>query len=455
MELCKTKYRKAILQSAVSCVLLLSSCGQLETKWVRTFNAHGPGNYRINSIASTKEEIYFAGTYTPQGSIARCFLAKYSADGESEWHVLFPTSETTSAQGKKLLVLSKQEDLLTTRSDIYLHIETHNINGPKKAILAKYDSLGDLTWHKTAATTEGTLFSTLLYDSDGNLYIAGWGDDGESKPTIFVTKYSESGEVLYSTTYYSEQLDFDYLRFDVMDPNLFVLAGLFNSTNEIFYIKYNSSGQFLKMVNYTTESVIKNISDLKIAPHGTIFISANIRNPETGDDFLTLVFNSRDSLLWANEYDGQTGSDDYSKAISVDESLNVYVTGSTANAKGIFNIVTVKYDILGNRLWAQGIDQSKISDPLIMEPSYLRLSRRPQLAYLYIAGTVGNDAMILRCNNNGVYSFQEKYGERGTTTVPTALSERCMALERTAGSGSKALIVKFGPSAILGIARWD
>jgi len=455
MEVRRMKYLNAILQSVAWCALFFVTCGQFETKWVIRFDAFGPGNYLINSIVSTKNDIYFAGTYTKHEGVSRCFLARYSDDGKPGWHVFFPTPEKTRAHGKKLLVLSKQEELRTRYNDIYLLVETHDVNGLEKAILAKYDSLGNLAWQKTAITTGATLTSTLLYDSDGNLYIAGWGDNKESRPTIFITKYSESGAVVYSTTYYSEQFDSDNFRFDITEPNLFVLAGLLRSTNELFYIKYNSSGQFQKMVNHKPESALKTISDLKIAPNGTIFISADISNPETSDDFLTLAFNSNDSLLWANEYDGKASGADHSKAISVDESLNVYVTGSAADARGNFNIVTVKYHISGDRLWAREIDQNKASNPLIMRPRYLHLGRSRKLAYLYTAGIIGSDAIILRCDNNGVYSFQEKYGAPGTVTVPTALTEKYVALQRTSNTGSDAFIVKYGPSAILGITRWD
>ena len=451
----EAKHRKAIFQGIVWSIFLFVACSEVETKWTRRFDALGPGSYRINSITTAKEAIYLTGTYAEQNSSSKCFLAKCAADGELEWHAVFQTTETTHAQGRALLIMRKQEELLTTHSDLCLLIETHDEKELKKAVLAKYDTLGNLAWQKTVTASEGTLASNLLYDTDGNLYVAGWEEDKEGKPTIFIAKYSEYGDVLYAIKYYSEGLDFNDLKFDIVGPECFVLAGMLISTNELFYIKYDSSGQFQAMVKYDTEKKVKALSDLKISPSGYVFMSADISNPETGDDFMALAYNPGDSLLWAEEYDGEAHGNDHSKAISVDESLSVYITGSTANAEGIPNIATLKYDIAGNRIWTQSIIQKEASEPLIMEPRYLRLGEKPHQAYLYITGTVAEEALILRCNTNGVYSFRAQYGERGKETVPTALSGKYMAFERKTGTGSDAFIVKYGPSTILGVARWD
>jgi hypothetical protein len=455
MKSIKMKCQKPILLSITLCIFLLIACSEMDTKWTRRFNALGPGSYRISSITNTKEDIYCTGTHMDQNNRSTCFLAKFSSNGNPEWHEIFQTTETTQAQGKALLIMSKQEELLTTRKDICLLVETQDENGVQKAILAKYDTLGNLVWQKTATVCQGILTSNLLYDSNGNLYVAGWQEDTEGKHTIFIVKYSESGVVLYATKYYSEGLDFNDLRFDIVEPECFVLAGLLPNSNELFYIKYNSAGQFQRMVKHKTETTINVLRDLKISPEGYVFMGANILNVETGADFVTFAFNSEDSLLWVAEYDGGAHGDDHSKAIAVDESLNVYVTGSTANTKGIPNIVTVKYDISGTRLWAKHISQEQASEPLIMEPRYLRLGESPHRVYLYIAGKTGNRALILRCNTNGIYSFRAQYGEGKRVAVPTALSEKCMAFELETESGADAFITKYGPSAILGIARWD
>ena len=449
------KYKKRQSCYVSCCLFLLLGCSELETKWIRRFDTLGPGNYRINSIVSSKDDIYFTGTYTEQNSTSQCFIARYHADGTPAWHTIYEMPENTRAQGKMLLVLRTQEELLTTRNDIYVLIETHHESGLKETILAKYDTLGNLGWLKTVTTNEGPMTSALLSDSEANLYVAGWEENTGGKPTIFIAKYNESGEIIWSTKYYNEKLDFADLRFDIMEPELLVLAGLLRNTGELFYMKYDGSGQFLGFVKYETEKQIKNLSGLKIDPAANIYLSATIRNQDTGDDFLTIAYNKNDSLLWAKEYDGGTHVNDIGKTIAVDESLNVYVVCSCENAQRVPNITSIKYDKTGSLIWTQSKTQNKAAYPLMVEPRYLRLGRRPYLRYLYIAGTAGDEALILRCNTNGVYSFQARYGERGKVTVPTALSERYMAFVRTTEKKSDAFIAKYGPSTILGIARWD
>jgi hypothetical protein len=434
--------------------LFMLNCSEVEKKWSRKFDALGTGSYRINSISCSKDGIYVTGTYTVEGN-AECFTAKYTADGKLQWCKTYETLDNLQAQGKAILVLRTQEELLTGHSDIYLLVETHDLQKGESAILVKYDTLGEIGWQKTVNTSQGLLTSVLMSDHEGSLYVAGWEINSEDKPTIFALKFNESGETAWSMKYYNEQIDFNEVKFDIMDPRFFVLAGLLKNTGQLFYIRYDGSGQFQELTKLETETGITAFSDLKIDPAGNMYISGTITNPETGDNFLTVAYDKEDNLLWSDEYDGEYHGDDMSKAIVVDESLNVYVTGTSEDESGTPAIVTVKYDTAGNRIWTMHLDKKDAAYPLMIEPRYLRLGHRAYQSYFYIAGTTGNDALILRCNTSGVYSFQAEYGERGTVTLPTALSEKCMALERTTQTHPDAFIVKYGPSAILGIARWD
>jgi hypothetical protein len=453
---CRTKRQEMVLCSTIYLILMLTACSEVETKWMRRFDALGPGNYRINSIGCSKEDIFLTGTYTGENNNAVCFLARYNKAGSLVWHQVYEMPGNTKTSGEEILITRTQVELLTTRVDIYVLAEAQDSDGTHNAIIIKYDTLGNAAWERTVTSNKGPLMCTLLSDFEGKLYVAGWEEDSGGKRTISIAKFHESGETEWSTKYYTKELDYDDLKFDIMEPTIFVLAGLLKNTNELFYMKYSSSGQFQGMIKYEPEAEVQAISGLRITPDGTIFVIANVSNAETGIDFLTAAFDSKDSLLWAHEYDGEAHLDDYSEALSVDEAMNVYVAGSTEYPGRIPNIVTVKYDKSGNRLWDQSLRQNKAAQPVIMEPKYMQLERtRPYLSYLYIAGTTGDDALILRSNTNGVYSFQALYGRRGSVTMPTALADRCLALQRTRDNRSEALVTKFGPSTILGIARWD
>ncbi len=449
---CRLKNVRQVLHCGIFCTLLLLGCAEVETKWSRKFDALGPGNYHISGVESFKEEIYITGTYTNAKGISNCFTAKYDSKGELRWQ---RTSDAAHSEGTAMLVISTREELLKGNKDIYVLIKAYGEKSEWRLILAKYDTLGDLKWQKTVHTHNEPLTSVLLSDHDGNVYVCGWEINPGTNPTSFIGKYIETGETSWFTSYYNEEIDFNRLRFAVTQPDYIVVAGKLETTGKLFYMKYNDSGRLLGKVEYQAEKEINDLSGLAIDTQGNTYLSATARDQETGLDCLTLVYDKEDSLRWANIYDGEAHADDMSMAIALDESLNTYVVSSSVDAQGMPGILTVKYDKAGNQLWAQRLKRKDAASPLMIDPQYLRLGRGAQAEYFYVAGTAGSNALIARLNKSGVYSFQAEYCERGKTTVPTALSSRCMAFTRTTKESSDAYIVMIGPSSILGIARWD
>ncbi len=58
--------------------------------------------------------------------------------------------------------------------------------------------------------------------------------------------------------------------------------------------------------------------------------------------------------LWTNRYNGPANSDDFVRAIAVDSSGNVFVTGSSASTNEYpynFDYATIKYSNAGAPLW--------------------------------------------------------------------------------------------------------
>ena len=455
--MCRRGFAKTIRPAIciAAFIILALDCSEMETKWSRKFDVFGPGSYRINGLSSSKKEIYLTGTYTEDNQGTKCFTARYDPDGSLNWYKLYDTPDAEQAAGVAMSVIRTQEELLAVRCDIYVLVEIRNTAGHEKVMLVKYDSLGDVQWQKKVTEHKGSIASRFLSDYNGNLYVAGWKTDVDNKATLYIGKYTESGETSWFTTYYNEQIVFEVLNFDITEPDYFVVAGLSKNTSEFFYMKYDSTGQFQRLIRSETENRVRQLSDLKIGPEGNIFITATISNLETGDDLLTVAYDKEDSLLWSNEYDGDAHGNDVSRFISVDELSNIYVTGKSENAEGITVIVTIKYDLIGDQVWAQSLTQKDAVEPFFMEPRYLRLGERAYLQHLYVVGTIENNTLIALCNTNGFFSWHKQHSAADKVTKPTALSPPYLAMECSADGRSDALLVKYGPSEILGLTRWD
>jgi len=436
-------------------VLLVLDCSEMETKWMRKFDALGPGHYRINSISCTKDEIYLTGTFRGENEGSKCFTAMYDSEGTLKWHYILQTMETENAQGNAVFAARTRTELLSSRTDIYVLAQTHDNDVHQRVILIKFDSLGNVQWQHTVTTHDGSLTSVLLSDFEGNIYVAGCERDKENKPTIYIGKYDECGKTSWFTKYYNELLDYEELKFDVMQPGYIVAAGTMKTTGELFYMRYGRNGQFIGITQYDNNNAEFNLAGVKIGPEGNVYVTGTAVDPETNSDFLTVAYDKDNKLLWAKQYDGAAHKNDVAGTIAVDDSLNVYVCGSSESTEGVQNLVTVKYDKDGNIAWIATMEEKRPAEPIFMDPPYIQIGKKSEPGYSHIAGAIENDAVIIRCNLNGFYSSYRKYGIGGKVTRPTALSGTCMALECVSEETSEARLVKSGTTTILGIARWD
>jgi hypothetical protein len=430
-------------------------CSQLEPKWASKFDALGPGHYRINSISCTKGEICLTGTFRPDEGGSKCFTAMYNSDGVLEWYNTLETPESEAAEGIAVIAARAQTELLTLQTDIHVLAHVRDKDMQQRVILIKYDSLGNAQWQNTVTTHDGSLTSAMLSDFEGNFYVAGCERDVESRPTFFIGKYDESGRTLWFTKYYNELIDYEEIRIDMAQPGYLVVAGVMKNTGEFFYMRYGSAGQFLGITLYDNDHANFGIAGIEAGPDGRVYIAGTVTNTETDSDFLTVAYDRDDSLLWAKQYDGAAHKNDHATTIAVDESLNVYVCGSSESEEGVSAVVTVKYDETGDIAWIAALEERLPAEPIFIDPSYIYMTRKSEPAHVYIAAVIENDAAILKCNLNGYYSAYRKHGVRGKKTLPTALSGTCMALQCDAQGTSEAHLVKFGPSTVLGIARWD
>jgi hypothetical protein len=91
---------------------------------------------------------------------------------------------------------------------------------------------------------------------------------------------------------------------------------------------------------------------LAVDNSGNVYLGGYSWGDTTRTDYTTLKYNSAGDEEWVARYNGTGNSDDGVNAIAVDESGNVYVTGSSmVDSNSHFDCVTIKYDSAGQQQW--------------------------------------------------------------------------------------------------------
>jgi len=94
---------------------------------------------------------------------------------------------------------------------------------------------------------------------------------------------------------------------------------------------------------------------LAVDDSGNVYVTGRSIGSGTGWDYATIKYCSSGETLWVRRYNGTGNSDDWAHALAVDDSGNVYVTG-TIYGSGIFeawDYATIKYSPSGDTLWVR------------------------------------------------------------------------------------------------------
>jgi uncharacterized delta-60 repeat protein len=122
-------------------------------------------------------------------------------------------------------------------------------------------------------------------------------------------------------------------------------------------IKYNSGGTQQWVMRYDGPvSSYDEACGIKVDGQGNVYVTGWSYGSGTYHDYATVKYNAAGGQRWAARYNGPDNSDDEAKGLVIDDSGNVYVCGTSyANSTGN-DYVTVKYDSLGNERWARRYD---------------------------------------------------------------------------------------------------
>ena len=351
-------------------------------------NSYITGQFQ-DTIDFGPTQLVNSGTY---GNVI--YLAKYDASGNIVWAKIPGGNHGSEGYG---IAADRSGNIYVTgtfRGTINFGPNTLSANGISNFFIAKYDSSGTPLWAQKAICGAAQLGRSICVDKDGGVYATG--------------------------TFEDSTITFGNFSINAVSPIL---------GTDVFLVKYDDAGN----VQWATGGggATTDISNgVNADNRGNVYITGVYRNSITfgtttisasnsgGASVFTVKYNSAGTLMWAKS-SGNFPCSGYGMDISNDALGNSYVAGyfnspiiyfdgDTLVNAGVNDIFLLKYDSLGNVVWAQSAGGSNFDEALAVHTDDLGNS--------YLTGFIKQSAHFGPITMNAINQdvFVVKYDASGT-----------------------------------------
>ncbi|MDY6834604.1 MAG: SBBP repeat-containing protein [Chloroflexota bacterium] len=287
-------------------------------------------------------------------------------------------------------------------------------------IVIKYDDAFNEIWVQRYEGAETDRVYALVVDSSGDVYVTGYTEGANDADCLTVKYDGDDGTQLWAMTYDGSGNDADVARAMALDETGYIYIAGFtvSATTDIDYltIKYDCSDGTQMWVRTYDNAVVSQSDEvyaIAIDSSGDVYVTGTSDGDSTSGDYATVKYSSSGVEQWVQRYDGAASEFDRARAMVVDSSGDVYVTGHTRGNDGKDDCVTVKYDTDGNEQWVQ------VYDGDIAKHHVGRGIAMYGDECIYIVGYgVGvddkNDCIVIKYNSSGTEQWSARYdGDTG------------------------------------------
>jgi uncharacterized delta-60 repeat protein len=318
-----------------------------DTLWVRRYN--GPGDGPDNPYALTVDptgNVYVTG-FSWSGTSDDYATIKYDSQGNTQWVSRY------SGFGNRVDCASAIA--LDPSGNVYVTGWSRGEGSYNDYATIKYNSNGDSVWVRrfNGPGNFNDMAYALAVDPLGNVYVSGQISNGIGEDSDYATiKYSSSGDSLWVMKYDGPGNGEDGATDLILDSAGYIYVtgrstGI-GTALDFATIKYDSSGDTIWVRRYNRMGATSDrASAIALGPLGKVYVTGGsflgFFNPY--DDYATICYNSDGDLEWERIYDGPGNYYDMAKALAVDLSGNVYVTGRSDGDSSSLDFATIKYSL--------------------------------------------------------------------------------------------------------------
>jgi len=180
-------------------------------------------------------------------------------------------------------------------------------------------------------------------------------------------------------------------------------------------IKYNSAGVEQWVQRYDGPGNGYDLaSSIAVDGQGNVYVTGGSVVSGTSSDYATIKYNSDGVEQWVQRYNGPGNDWDGAKAIAVDNSGNVYVTGYSAGSGTYYDYATIKYDSIGDTVWVRRYNGPENGSDDAYAIAVDGLGNVYVTGYSYGSGT-SSDYATIKYNSAGVQQWVQRYNGPGNS----------------------------------------
>lgn len=336
-----------------------NSYSQYTQQWVERYNG-SDNSYDIanNFFLDEQSNVYVYGTTFNENTLTDISAFKYSSNGSLIWKYEYPSAEINNLQ-----------DVYKDSSN-FSYLTGYIVDSSRiKLITIKLDPAGNSVWSSVTAIPnhETHISHSITVDNSNNVYVLLDARNAVTSRTDFIiVKYNSAGTIIAQKIFEGSTEGDDNGIKILCDAqgNIFAAVNSFFTSSAadivIYKLDPNLNEIYNKRINGQGNSD-DGIVDMKLSYDNKILFAAKVAGAGSSSDIGTYkIDNSTGDILWQKFYNGVGNDIDLPYAMTTDLNNNILVTGYARNSNLIQSedVITLKYDAIGNLLWSRVYNDS-------------------------------------------------------------------------------------------------
>ena len=324
--------------------------------WRSEYN--GPGNSLDEAHAITVDgsgNVYVTGwSYGGAGTGYDYATVKYNSAGVQQWASRYTNVAGGTDEAWDIGVDNAGNVFVTGSSD--------GAGSNSAATTVRYNFAGVQQFANRFEGAGGAIdagFAIYVDAVTGESYITGYTFQSTAADYNYITiKYNLAGAQQWATTYNSPDANYDEARAIAVDAlgNVYVTGysqTLVLTNFDYATVKYNSAGVQQWQVRYNgTGNDYDRANAITLDATGNVYVTGkSVGAGAAAEDAFTIKYDNSGVSQWTARYNGPSNGYDEGKALAVDATGNVYITGYSFTAGANNDYLTIKYDPTGAQEW--------------------------------------------------------------------------------------------------------